>query len=127
MSNYDKPKVVTIEGKTADRFLGSDVFEADSRALPPRNGTGTHQEPARNIPVYHRCDVLVVGGGPAGLSAALAASEAGARVILVDEQAELGGTLLHDKTSRMDGVAADAWRADALATLSKAGLDVIFE
>jgi sarcosine oxidase subunit alpha len=40
------------------------------------------------------CDVLVAGGGPAGLVAALAAAEAGARVILADEQDELGGTLL---------------------------------
>ena len=40
------------------------------------------------------CDVLVVGGGPAGVSAALAAGRTGARVILVDEQAELGGALL---------------------------------
>ena len=40
------------------------------------------------------CDVLVVGAGPAGLAAALAAGRGGARVILADEQAELGGALL---------------------------------
>jgi len=40
------------------------------------------------------CDVLVAGGGPAGLVAALAAAKAGARVILADEQDELGGTLI---------------------------------
>jgi sarcosine oxidase subunit alpha len=40
------------------------------------------------------CDVLVVGGGPAGLAAALAAGRTGARTILVDEQRELGGCLL---------------------------------
>ncbi len=39
-------------------------------------------------------DVLVVGGGPAGLAAALSASAGGARVILVDDQPELGGDLL---------------------------------
>ena len=42
--------------------------------------------------------MLVVGAGPAGLAAALAAAESGARVILCDEQAELGGALLHDVT-----------------------------
>ena len=42
---------------------------------------------------YGHCDVLVVGGGPAGLAAALSASRAGARVMLVDENAELGGAL----------------------------------
>ena len=40
------------------------------------------------------CDVLVVGGGPAGLAAALAAGRSGARVMLVDEQNEFGGSLL---------------------------------
>ena len=39
------------------------------------------------------CDVLVVGGGPAGLAAATAAAAAGARVLLVDEQHQLGGHL----------------------------------
>lgn len=43
------------------------------------------------------CDVLVVGGGPAGLAAALAAGRTGARVILADEQPELGGQLLNEK------------------------------
>jgi D-hydroxyproline dehydrogenase subunit alpha len=37
------------------------------------------------------CGVLVVGGGPAGLSAAIAAAEAGAEVVLLDERAALGG------------------------------------
>ena len=40
------------------------------------------------------CDVFIAGGGPAGLVAALGAARAGARVLLVDEQAQLGGTLL---------------------------------
>jgi len=40
------------------------------------------------------CDLLVVGAGPAGLSAALLAARSGARVIIVDEGAEFGGSLL---------------------------------
>jgi sarcosine oxidase subunit alpha len=42
---------------------------------------------------YDFCDVLVVGSGPAGLSAAIAAAEQGLRVLLVEEKAQLGGTL----------------------------------
>ncbi|MGI8531903.1 MAG: 2Fe-2S iron-sulfur cluster-binding protein [Geodermatophilaceae bacterium] len=42
---------------------------------------------------YAHPDVLVAGGGPAGMTAALAAAAAGARVLLVDEQHELGGHL----------------------------------
>ena len=41
---------------------------------------------------YGFCDVLVVGAGPSGLSAALAAAEQGAQVALVDENARLGGS-----------------------------------
>lgn len=45
-------------------------------------------------------DVIVVGGGLAGLSAAVEAADAGASVILIDEQSELGGHLRHDPDLR---------------------------
>ncbi|MFO1148001.1 MAG: sarcosine oxidase subunit alpha family protein [Alsobacter sp.] len=45
---------------------------------------------------WAHCDLLVVGGGPAGLAAALTAGRAGAQVVLLDEGAEPGGTLLHE-------------------------------
>lgn len=67
---------------------------------------------------YAHCDVLVVGAGPAGLAAALAASEQGKRVILCDEQAEPGGSLLHENAAVIDGMAADAWLAESLRELS---------
>jgi sarcosine oxidase subunit alpha len=43
--------------------------------------------------LHLHCDIAVVGGGPAGMSAALSAAEAGAEVFLIDEQAALGGHL----------------------------------
>ena len=58
-------------------------------------------DPDRYEHMNAHCDVLVVGGGPAGVAAALAAGRAGARVILADEQAEFGGGAL--ATSGPDG------------------------
>jgi hypothetical protein len=49
------------------------------------------EEPARSTPVYGRCDVLVVGGGPAGTAAAVAASRLGAETVLVERYNHLGG------------------------------------
>ncbi|MDA8677265.1 FAD-dependent oxidoreductase [Luminiphilus sp.] len=46
---------------------------------------------------YLFSDVVVIGGGPAGMSAALAAAEGGARVLLVDEQPCLGGSLTYHR------------------------------
>ena len=57
-----------------------------SASLEPDPDRYDHRE------VY--CDVLVVGAGPTGLMAALAAADTGARVILVDERSVPGGTLL---------------------------------
>ena len=48
-------------------------------------------------------DVLVVGAGPSGLAAALAAGEAGAKVVLVDENARPGGTLTYARALQPGG------------------------
>ena len=74
------------------------VWKKALRAADPRAaGLGRapdEPDPDRYASRFAHCDVLVVGAGPAGLAAALAAAESGARVILADEQAELGGSLL---------------------------------
>ncbi len=62
-------------------------------------------------------DVMVVGGGPAGLAAALAAGRGGARVMLADDQPALGGWLLNEGRE-IDGQAADQWVAQAEAELA---------
>ena len=62
------------------------------------------------------CDVLIVGAGPAGLAAALAAGRSGARVILADEQEEFGGSLL-DTRETLDGKPAADWVAQVIAEL----------
>ncbi|MCX5495279.1 sarcosine oxidase subunit alpha family protein [Kaistia dalseonensis] len=64
------------------------------------------------------CDVLVIGAGPAGLMAALAAGRAGARVILAEEDFRLGGRLLGDRR-RLDGQPSPQWVAQIEAELDE--------
>ncbi len=78
----------------------------------------TEPDPDRYDKLYASCDVLVVGAGPTGLAAALAAGRTGARVILVDEQQEPGGSLLANRTVRIDGKSAAEWVATAVAELA---------
>lgn len=87
----DQPKMHRVEGHSEERFLGSDVFESTRHTLPPRNGSGTIREDARDIDIYHKCDVVVIGGGPAGCAAAWAAAKAGADVTLIERYNCLGG------------------------------------
>jgi sarcosine oxidase subunit alpha len=61
-------------------------------------------------------DVLVIGGGAAGLSAALAAAEAGREVVLAEQDFALGGRLLADRDT-VDGVPGADWARDAAARL----------
>jgi sarcosine oxidase subunit alpha len=72
----------------------------------------------RYTQVYAHCDVLIVGAGPTGLAAALAASASGAKVFVCDEQAEMGGSLLSEKTAVIDGLLAADWTAKVLADLA---------
>ena len=65
------------------------IRRAAGLGAPPRE-----PDPDRYTRTFDHCDVLIVGAGPAGLAAALAASQSGARVVLCDENPALGGSLL---------------------------------
>jgi sarcosine oxidase subunit alpha len=78
----------------------------------------TEADPDRYAQRFAHCDVLVVGAGPAGLAAALAAAATGARVILCDEQAEPGGSLLDGGRAQVDGAGEAEFAARAIATLA---------
>ncbi|MDA8107701.1 MAG: FAD-dependent oxidoreductase [Betaproteobacteria bacterium] len=81
--------------RTDERILASDIFEVERFDVERPRGAhldlGTWQEAAREIPVYRRCDVLVVGGGPSGTAAAVAAARLGADVALLERYNHLGG------------------------------------
>jgi len=76
-------------------FHGKRLFPFWERAIRRLSGLGSVSFAAPRTPTpkrYAFCDVLVIGAGPSGLSAALAAANAGARVLIVDENPRLGGS-----------------------------------
>ena len=85
-----------VEGLQGDYVSGVGV-------LDPAEDTSTYDKK------YVHTDVLVIGGGPTGLTAAWEAAATGARVILVDDQPELGGTLLSAPATTIYGLSAPVW------------------
>jgi sarcosine oxidase, subunit alpha len=95
------------------------VYEPLIRRAAGLGVAPTQPDPDRYAQRYAHCDVLVVGGGPAGLAAALCAADSGARVMLCDESAEFGGSLLGDPAARIGGEAAPDWVQGAVAELQR--------
>ena len=88
-----------------------------------RQSAGLGKAPQQKDPSHYDhqfayCDVLVIGGGVAGLSAALAASSSGAQVMLIDENPEWGG-LLNDKDGSIRDQAASQWLAQSVRELQQ--------
>ena len=80
----------------------------------------TIPEPAREVDVVLETDVLVVGSGPGGLAAALAAARAGARTALIDRHGCFGGNITQV------GVEGFAWYRHE-KTVDSAGIGIEFE
>ena len=101
------------------------VFEPRIRAMA---GLGhldpAHEPPADSRQINAHCDVLVVGAGPAGLTAARTAARIGRSVLLVDDQTEPGGSLLH-RDATIDGATGRDWAADVVAELTATGHRVL--
>ncbi|MEM8878435.1 MAG: 2Fe-2S iron-sulfur cluster-binding protein, partial [Pseudomonadota bacterium] len=105
-------------------FMPSQAFW--NRVAEPfiRNAAGFGKAPEGGDPDFYdhchvHCDVLVVGAGPTGLAAAHAASATGARVILADEQFELGGSLLSSDYEIGDQPAME-WADKSVSALENA-------
>lgn len=94
-------------------------YEPRIRAAAGLGKSPTLGDPDRYTNRFAHCDVLVVGAGPAGLAAAMAAAATRGRVIICDEQPELGGSLLSEPIGRGSGATASAWLAQAVDILTR--------
>ncbi len=101
------------------------IYEPFIRRAAGLGVAPTEADPDHYASRYAHCDVLVIGAGVAGLSAALAAAKAGAKVIICDEQPEVGGALRYESGTTIDG--KDGWdwaqeTAKALAAMDNVTL-----
>ena len=91
-------------------------YEKHIRRMAGLGEPPTEADPDHYAHRNAHCDLLIAGGGPAGLAAALAAGAAGAKVILVEENPALGGQMLL-APQQVDGMSGRAWAEQARAQL----------
>jgi len=117
----DTGGLVQIEAPFPEPMLLASTVELHdglaARGIPGQGRLADIADSARYDAMHAHADVLVVGAGPAGLTAALTAARAGARVVLVDEQSEAGGSLLGGG-DRIGGADATDWVQAAVAELA---------
>ncbi|MHA6793518.1 2Fe-2S iron-sulfur cluster-binding protein [Pseudonocardia bannensis] len=114
---------VQVEAPVAEPMLPATVVELHeglaARGLAGRGRLPAQPDDTRYDAVHAHCDVLVIGAGPAGLVAAAVAARSGARVVLVDEEPEPGGSLL-GTTDVIDGRLGADWAAEVAADIEAA-------
>ena len=111
--------VVTVDGKAGQRACMVKV--ADGMAVA--SAFPAEPAPLGNAPTQiadQPCDILVVGAGPAGLSAAIAAAEAGAQVVVLDEREAPGGQYLKPLATSHSHAAPDAQFRQGSALFARA-------
>ena len=80
--------IITGAGAAA---LGPQLLRGAAPATRPAAIPGRFREPERDLPLQEDADVIVCGGGPAGVAAAITAARAGARTRLIEGHGCLGG------------------------------------
>ena len=117
----DPNSVVQVEEPFPEPMLLATTIELTdglvAHGLPGQGRLAEVADSARYDARHVHTDLLVVGAGPTGLSAALTAARAGARVVVVDDQSEAGGSLLGSAERIDDGPALD-WVQRATAELA---------
>ncbi|MGH6763525.1 MAG: sarcosine oxidase subunit alpha [Phyllobacterium sp.] len=101
------------------KFAWKSIYEPNIRAAAGLGKTPSEADPDRYASRFEHCDVLVIGAGVAGLSAARAAAEAGAKVILCDEQPEAGGAFHYENSIAIDGQPGFEWAQGVAARLAR--------
>ncbi len=93
------------------------IYEPMIRVSAGLGSLSMQEDPDTYDKGFLHCDLLVIGAGPAGLSAALAAGRSGAKVILADEDFLAGGQL-NSETLEVDGMVGSDWAVQTMAELA---------
>ena len=92
------------------------VYEPFIRKAAGMGRASLDPDPDRYEHQYEHCDILVVGSGPSGIASALSAAKNGARVILAEDKARFGGSLLTDNVT-IGNKNGDEWVEDSISEL----------
>jgi sarcosine oxidase subunit alpha len=93
------------------------IYEPLIRRAAGLGSASKEPDPDRYEKAYAHCELLVIGAGPSGLMAALAAARSGGRVILADEGSRLGGSLLFEREEIAEMAGYD-WAQGVIAELA---------
>lgn len=101
------------------------VYEPIIRASAGLGKSPSEPDPDIYASRYMHCDVLVVGAGASGLTAARRAAISGADVVLVDENNQLGGSLLSASDVKIDDNSAADWLREIASELKELGVRIM--
>ena len=116
--------LVLVTGEHNESMLPATTLELtpglDATLLDGVGVLDQRTDPAEYDKMHVHADVAVIGAGPAGLAAAREAASGGARVVLFEQDFELGGSLLADPAQLVEGVPAAEWVRSVRAELAHA-------